>query len=274
MANPNKPFGFIPTRSVSGCCGQGANAYLLASGHAETIATGDMVKSDGAGGIALAAAGDAILGCFVGVKYTDSNGVYQWKSMWTTGTTLKANTTAEAYVIDDPDQMYKVQSSLTIAAADIGQLINLDAASPDSTFGRSKMTINNTPTDGPVTSVTIGAGGSGYSAATVAFSGGGGSGAAGTVVLSGDAVASVTMTSGGTGYTSAPTVTFSGDGTGATGTAVLTTVAPSQFRIEKILSEPYTDSTGVGMTAAGEYAICEVKVAKHERGGSATAVEV
>lgn len=72
---------------------------------------------------------------------------------------------------------------------------------------------------GRVISVTITNGGSGYSSATVAFSGGGGTGATGTVSISGNAVASVTITAAGSGYTSVPTVTFSGDGTGATGTA-------------------------------------------------------
>jgi hypothetical protein len=74
-----------------------------------------------------------------------------------------------------------------------------------------------------VASVTVTAGGTGYtSAPTVTFTGGGGSGATGTAVLTATAVTSVTITNGGQGYTSAPTVTFSGGGgTGATGTAVL-----------------------------------------------------
>ena len=65
------------------------------------------------------------------------------------------------------------------------------------------------------------AGGSGYTAATVAFSGGGGSGAAATAVVSGGAVISITITTAGSGYTSAPTMTISGDGTGATAIANL-----------------------------------------------------
>ncbi len=72
-----------------------------------------------------------------------------------------------------------------------------------------------------VGSISITNGGSGYTTATVAFTGGGGSGAAGTVVLSGGAVQSITISNKGTGYTSAPTITISGDGTLATGTANL-----------------------------------------------------
>lgn len=72
-----------------------------------------------------------------------------------------------------------------------------------------------------VLSALVDVGGSGYTTATVAFSGGGGSGAAGTVVLTGDVVTSITITDHGTGYTSAPTATISGDGTLATATAYL-----------------------------------------------------
>ncbi len=77
-----------------------------------------------------------------------------------------------------------------------------------------------------VASATVTAGGSGYSAATVAFTGGGGTGAAGTVNLSfeeggTDVVASITLTAGGSGYTSAPAVVISGDGSGATATSAL-----------------------------------------------------
>ncbi len=60
-----------------------------------------------------------------------------------------------------------------------------------------------------VQSVTINAGGSGYtSVPTVLFCGGGGTGALGTAVLTSGAVSSVTVDNGGSGYSSAPTVVF------------------------------------------------------------------
>lgn len=79
-----------------------------------------------------------------------------------------------------------------------------------------------TPGAGPgqVTSVNITNPGSGYTTATVAFSGGGGSGAAGTVNL-GTGVTSVAMTNNGTGYTIAPISFTGGGGSGAAATATI-----------------------------------------------------
>jgi hypothetical protein len=83
-----------------------------------------------------------------------------------------------------------------------------------------------------VSTVTISAGGSGYtSAPTVVFTGGGGSGAAATAVLTNDTVTSVIMTSGGSGYTSAPDVSFTGGGgTGATAAAIITRLTTLRAR--------------------------------------------
>jgi hypothetical protein len=78
-----------------------------------------------------------------------------------------------------------------------------------------------------VVAASVGAGGSGYTAApTVTISGGGGTGATATCTLSGGAVNAITITAAGSGYTTAPTVGFSGGGgTGATATATLKVVS-------------------------------------------------
>ena len=73
-----------------------------------------------------------------------------------------------------------------------------------------------------VISVPVTAGGTTYTYATVAFSGGGGTGAAATANVQGGVVVSITVTNPGSGYTSAPTAVISGTGTGATaGTVVI-----------------------------------------------------
>lgn len=74
-----------------------------------------------------------------------------------------------------------------------------------------------------VSTVSVTAGGSGYtSTPTVSISGGGGSGATATASISGGAVTAITVTNAGAGYTSAPTVALSGGGgSGATATVIL-----------------------------------------------------
>lgn len=74
-----------------------------------------------------------------------------------------------------------------------------------------------------VSTVSVAAGGSGYtSPPTVGFTGGGGSGATATATVSGGLVTSINVTNAGSDYTSAPTVTFTGGGgSGASATVNL-----------------------------------------------------
>jgi hypothetical protein len=88
-------------------------------------------------------------------------------------------------------------------------------ASGTATMVASKVAINTRAagtavlTADAVTSITITIKGNGYGAApAVSFAGGGGTGAAGTAVLTSGRVTSVTITNGGSGYTTAPTVSF------------------------------------------------------------------
>lgn len=57
--------------------------------------------------------------------------------------------------------------------------------------------------------------GSGYTSASVTFSGGGGSGAAATAEVSGGKIVNIVITNSGSNYTSIPTMSVTGNGTGA-----------------------------------------------------------
>lgn len=103
-------------------------------------------------------------------------------------------------------------------------------------------------TTGPIGSITVTSGGSGYtSTPTVTISGGGGTGATATATVVAGQVTSVTITNGGTGYTSTPTVVFSGGGgTGAAATASGT--IPNDIRMNvarEVASDLVTTTTGV-----------------------------
>ena len=108
-----------------------------------------------------------------------------------------------------------------------------------------------------VESISITAGGSGYSSApTVTFSAPSlGTTATGTATISGGAVTGITMTNVGINYQTAPTITFSGGGgNGAAATATIDTEDRSKCYI------PYANLTGLknvlvvgGTTAAGTF---------------------
>ncbi|MCJ2080758.1 hypothetical protein [Methylobacterium sp. J-090] len=112
-----------------------------------------------------------------------------------------------------------------------------------------------------VASATVGAGGAGYTVATVLFSApaGGGTRATATATIAGGAVTSLTITNKGHGYGPAevPTITITGDGTGATATAVMTgviealTVTNGGSGYTGAPTVAFTGGAGTGATATG-----------------------
>lgn len=72
-----------------------------------------------------------------------------------------------------------------------------------------------------ISSIAVGVGGTGYTTATISFTGGGGSGAIAQATILAGAISSITVIDGGYGYTSIPTVVITGNGTSASATAAL-----------------------------------------------------
>jgi len=215
MANALYPFGFRIARHMS-ALGQELNDYALNPATAVSIAVGDAVKSDGAGGITKAAAGDALLGFFAGAWITTrgqfggsqnfaANGQIPYFKVWIPGSVLlPPGSSLRCQVHDDPNILIEAQCSQTITRADIGSFVDLVDAVPDTVFGRSNQTVG---------------------------------------------------TPGGTA---------------------------SQFRIEKVLEQPmrnvnpaYTaDTIGYSLSGEGRYALVQLRMVKHERGGAAMAIAV
>lgn len=99
------------------------------------------------------------------------------------------------------------------------------------------------PSSGEVSAISVTAGGSGYTTATVSISapdamGSGFVTALATATVLAGAVTAITVTNPGSGYVNAPTVTITGNGTGATATASLTA-----FLATVLNQEVYTFST-------------------------------
>lgn len=116
MSNPNAPFGFAPLQTEGKEVR--ARVYAKATG---IIYPGDAVKLQSTGDVAVAAAGDTILG--VAAVYETS-----------------ASTTVKVY--DDPLSEFYVQTSGNFVAADVGQNANIVATTGDTTLKYSKNTLD------------------------------------------------------------------------------------------------------------------------------------
>ena len=111
MANKDAPFGLKPVGELgSGYNSAGTTEYKIASGASGNIFSGDLVKMANTGTILVAAAGDQALGVFRGCKYTDSNGDVIYSAYWPDGT---VSSDAVAFVVDDPNALFEIQSAAT-----------------------------------------------------------------------------------------------------------------------------------------------------------------
>jgi hypothetical protein len=105
----------------------GIRLYKIASGYATGIYNGDLVKLVVGGTIekyagTTGATGDtaAPVGVFVGCEYEDTAMGLLHRQYWPASTTPKANTTAWAYVVDDPDALFEIQADDTLGQNAIG----------------------------------------------------------------------------------------------------------------------------------------------------------
>lgn len=117
MANVDHPNGFHPSRHLMGGVVR-ANEYEIASGYATDIFSGDPVKLVTAGVIELSAPGNTNnIGVFDGVEWIAPDGEVKYSRYWPANTTVKAGTKPKAYVYDDPNIAFRVQTASGAAFA-------------------------------------------------------------------------------------------------------------------------------------------------------------
>ena len=140
MATTATPNGAEPvnTRSASGSYSGKVRHMKIANNYGTAIFYGDFVKPVAAGGVELDA-GTATLtpiGIFVGCSYTDPTSKQLTFSQF-----YPASTAADdisAYVVDDPDLVFKIQADATLAQTTM--FLNAGAVQTAGSidFGRSK----------------------------------------------------------------------------------------------------------------------------------------
>jgi hypothetical protein len=148
MANTNAKFGLRPIGKLgSNSNSTGTTEYDILTGTTGSIFTGDPVKMVSTGGIAVAAAGDLLLGVFQGCQYTDSAGEVQYSPYWPT-TTVSSD--AVAFVVDDPNALFEVQTAATgsVVQTVVGLNADIVYTAGSTTTGRSNVDLSGTMATG------------------------------------------------------------------------------------------------------------------------------
>jgi hypothetical protein len=151
MAYPtvSAPYGLKPVNLIGGQVYAGSTRLLkIASGYAANIFYGDVVKLVSTGTVEkdTGTTTGTPVGVFLGCTYTDpSSKQPRWSQYWPTGTVASD---AQAYVVDDPDILFKVAavSSGTTVAFNVSLVQN----SGSTTTGDSAVAI-----DGSAVATTV-----------------------------------------------------------------------------------------------------------------------
>jgi len=122
MSNQVEKFGLRPYRKLDGTPLVGAqNRYRIAAGYATAIFQGDLVIPTAAGNVErhTANTSNAVVGVFNGCFYNDpTTQKPTWKNYYPGGVTPTQGGIT-AFVVDDPDAVFLVDSDGTFSAADL-----------------------------------------------------------------------------------------------------------------------------------------------------------
>jgi len=146
MANTNSPFGFRQYSGTGSAPTYEQNVRYIKSDNTTAIFFGDAVIPLTTGYIGQATASTVrVEGIFAGCKYVSTSQKRTvWSNYWPGS---DANGDVEAYIIDDPNAKFLVQSSdsggtAAVTFANIGEYINLAVGTGNTATGISGMTVN------------------------------------------------------------------------------------------------------------------------------------
>ena len=155
MANVEEKFGLKPVRTIDGSDFINTqNRYRIASGYGTAIFQGDLVTPVTGGHIERHAAtsSTAVVGVFNGCFYTDpTTQKPTWKNYYPGSI---AASDIMAFVIDSPDQVYKIDSDGAFAVADIFKNFNVTNVTGNTVTGTSKVQLDYS-SSGIQTTVTL-----------------------------------------------------------------------------------------------------------------------
>ena len=143
MANKDAPFGFRPVGELgSEIQNGGTSKYLIASGETDVIYKGDVVHLETGGYITVSAAGTTTnVGVFNGCFYNDpTTQKPTWKNYYP-GSITPTVGNIEAFVYDDPNKLFEVQSAGTLTQAAVGDNADQVYTAGSTINGQSKSEI-------------------------------------------------------------------------------------------------------------------------------------
>ena len=144
MSSTNAPFGMRPAFHPSGLDRASALADGILSTYSTDILKGQPVKMATTGVIQAAAAGDAFLGAFSGVEFTDTTGRRRVSNYWPANTAYQTGSCI-AYFYNDPNIVYEIQAAGSLAQTSIGDEADLSNTTAGSTTtGLSACTLSTT----------------------------------------------------------------------------------------------------------------------------------
>jgi hypothetical protein len=143
MSSTSAPFGMRPAFHPSGLDRAQALAGGIASTYGSDILKGQPVKYSN-GSIVPAGAGDAFVGAFDGVEWTDTTGRRRVSNYWPASTAYQTGSCI-AYFYQDPQIVYEIQADGSIAQTAIGDQANLSNTTAGSNVtGLSQCTLSST----------------------------------------------------------------------------------------------------------------------------------
>lgn len=151
MSATNAPFGLRPAFHPSGLDRAQALAGGIVSAYSSNILKGQPVRYVTGGTIEPAAAGQAFVGAFSGVEWTDTTGRRRVSNYWPANTAYQTGSCV-AYFYADPNIVYEVQADGSLAQSAIGDEADLSNTTAGSaTTGLSQATISTTLVGSPNT---------------------------------------------------------------------------------------------------------------------------
>jgi len=144
MSATNAPFGLRPAFHPSGLDRAQALANGIVSGFGSSILKGQPVRYVTGGVIEPAAAGQAFVGAFAGVEFTDTTGRRRVSNYWPASTAYQTGSCV-AYFYADQQIVYEIQADGSLAQTSLGDEADLSNVTAGSTTtGLSQCTLSTT----------------------------------------------------------------------------------------------------------------------------------